>query len=82
MRPLRWLTRRREDAKRAGAVGRSLGEDVAGEIGPGGFQPVESGDFLIGDDGYLGGFEALRLARFAFRGVFGFWRIDRMAVFV
>jgi hypothetical protein len=30
----------------------------------------------------LGGFEALRLIRFVFRGVLGLWRSDRMLVFV
>jgi len=59
-------------------VGRSLGEDVAGEIGPGGFQPVEAAGFQNGDDEHLGGFEALRLIRFVFRGVFGLWGSDRM----
>ena len=43
------------------------------------FKPMEAGGFLIGDNGSLGGFEALRLVRFVFRGV-GFWRSDRMLV--
>ena len=41
------------------------------------FEPVESAGFQNADDGHLGGFEALRLIRFVFRGV-GFWRSDRM----
>ena len=45
------------------------------------FEPVEVGGFEIGDDGYLGGFEALRLIRFVFRGV-GFWRSDRILAVV
>jgi hypothetical protein len=42
------------------------------------FKPMEAGGFLIGDDGSLGGFEALRLIRFVFRGVVGRWRRQRM----
>ena len=40
---------------------------------------MEVGGSEIGDDGHLGGFEALRLIRFVFLGV-GFWRSDRMLV--
>jgi hypothetical protein len=42
------------------------------------FKPVGAVGFQNGDDGHLGGFEALRLIRFVFRGVAGFWRSDRM----
>jgi len=43
---------------------------------------VEVGVFQICDDGLLGGFEALRLIRFVFRGVVGRWRRERLLVFV
>ena len=41
---------------------------------------MESAGFLFGDDGSLGGFEALRLIRFVFRGLVEFWRSDRVLV--
>jgi hypothetical protein len=34
---------------------------------------VEAAAFQIGDDGHFGGFEALRLIRFVFRGFVGLW---------
>ncbi len=46
------------------------------------FKPVEGAVFQNGDDRHHGGFEALRLVRFVARGVFRFWRSDRMVVFV
>ncbi len=39
---------------------------------------MEVGGFEIGDDGHLGGFEALRLIRFVFLGFGERWRGDRM----
>ncbi len=45
------------------------------------FKPMEAGGFLIGDNGSLGGFEALRLVRFVFRGVGERWGGDRTLEF-
>jgi hypothetical protein len=41
---------------------------------------VQEAGLQIGDDGHLGGFEALRLIRFVFLGVVGLSRSDRMLV--
>jgi hypothetical protein len=46
------------------------------------FGSVDAGGFQIGDDGYLGGFEALRLIRFVFRDVVERWCSERMLAFV
>jgi hypothetical protein len=43
-------------------------------------KPVEGAGFRNADHGYLGGFEALRLIRFVFRGLVELWRSDRMLV--
>ena len=46
------------------------------------FKPMEAGGFLIGDDGFLGGFEALRLVSFVFRGVDERWSGGRVRAFM
>ena len=51
-----------------GHAKRSLAKQDSADL-----KPVEAAGFQIGDDGSLGGFEALRLICFVFRGVVELW---------